>query len=58
MDKIIIELSARESMMVESILMDADKDEALRFLKTVIKPKLRAKGTAGLDPSKSTGIMT
>jgi hypothetical protein len=38
--------------------MDGDADEALRFIKEVIKPKLRAKGSSALDSGKSTGVMT
>ena len=45
-------------MRVEAIVMDADAAEALRFIKEVVKPKLRAKTAAALDPAKSTGIMT
>jgi len=45
-------------MRLEAILMDADDGEALKFIREVIKPKLRAKAAGGLDPSKSTGIMT
>ena len=58
MEKTIIALSEKEMMRLEAILMDADKADALCFLKEVIKPKLRAKGTASLDWTKSTGIMT
>jgi hypothetical protein len=36
--------------------MDKDKEEALRFLLEVIKPKLRAKGSSALDLKKGTGI--
>jgi hypothetical protein len=58
MTKAIIELSGEEIMRLEAILLDADQSDALRFLKAVIKPKLRAKQIASLDPGKSTGIMT
>ncbi len=58
MPKTVIELDEREIMMLESILMDQDNEEALNFLKEIIKPKLRAKGTSGLDSGKSIGIMT
>lgn len=58
MGKTVIELSDEEVMRVESILMDDDNAEALRFIKQAIKAKLRAKGTVSLDPAKSTGIMT
>ena len=54
----IIELSEKEAMRLEAILLDADQADALSFLKEVIKPKLRARQVAALDRSKSTGIMT
>ncbi len=57
MGKVVIEFSDTEKMRIEAILMDADADEALRFFKEVIKPKLRAKGSSALDSSKSTGVM-
>jgi hypothetical protein len=58
MNKTIIELNDQEVMRVEAILMDEDAADALQFLKEVIKPKLRAKGSSELDSSKPTGIMT
>ena len=54
----IIELDDREIMRLEAILLDKDKDEALLFLREVIKAKLRSKGSSALDRHKSTGIMT
>ena len=58
MSTTIIEFSEQDVMRVEAIVMDADAAEALRFIKEIIKPKLRAKTAAALDPTKSTGIMT
>ena len=58
MAKAIIELTEQETMRIEAILMDEDRADALLFLKEVIKPKLRAKGSSALDSSKSTGIGT
>ena len=58
MGKTVIEFSNQDVMRVEAILMDADAAEALRFVKEVVKPKLRSKTAAALDPTKSTGIMT
>jgi hypothetical protein len=58
MDAVILELSKQESMRVEAILMDDDAEESLTFIKEVIRPKLRAKGSTSLDAQKSTGIMT
>jgi len=57
MNKTIIELSDGEVMRLQVILMDADKDEALRFIKEVIKPILRSRTSSALDSTKSTGIM-
>ena len=58
MGNAIIKLSEKEMIRLEAILLDADQDDALSFLKEVIKPKLRAKQMASLDRNKSTGIMT
>ena len=58
MGNTVIAFSEVELMAIESILMDDDKNEALTFIKEVIKPKLRAKGSVALDPSKTSGIMT
>jgi hypothetical protein len=58
MGKVIIELSAEELMRLEAIFLDSNPADALRFLKEVIRPKLRAKQIAPLDKNKSTGIMT
>jgi hypothetical protein len=44
-----ISLKEEELMRLESIFLDKDKEEALRFLLEVIKPKLRAKGSQSLD---------
>jgi hypothetical protein len=58
MSKTVIELDDHEVMRIEAILMDEDRADALLFLKEVVKPKLRARGSSNLDRSKSTGIMT
>ena len=55
---VVIELTSEEAMLVESILLDGDREEAYRFVREVIKAKIRAKGSVNLDPSKSTGIPT
>ncbi len=51
-----LSFSEEELMRLEAIFMDKDKEEALRFLLEVIKPKVRAKGSSALDPKKGTGI--
>jgi hypothetical protein len=58
MAKIVIDFSDQDQMRVEAILMDNDPQEALAFLKEVIKPKIRAKGSKELDTGKSTGMAT
>jgi hypothetical protein len=58
MGKVIVEFSDEEEMRIEAILMDGDATEALLFMKEVLKPKLRAKGSRALDAGKSTGVMT
>ena len=54
---VVIELTPEEAMLVEAILLDGDRDEAYRFVREVIRPKIRAKGSVTLDPTKSTGIL-
>ncbi|MCF8082647.1 MAG: hypothetical protein K9M96_06115 [Deltaproteobacteria bacterium] len=56
MASIILKLSEQEGMRIESILMDEDAAEALQFLKEVLRPRIRAKGSRSLDSGKTTGI--
>jgi len=58
MANVVLEFSNEETMRIEAILMDNDAEDALRFLKEVIKPKIRSKRSNELDMGKSTGIMT
>ena len=58
MANLVLEFSNEETMRIEAILMDNDAEDALRFLKEVIKPKIRSKRSNELDMGKSTGIMT
>jgi hypothetical protein len=51
-----LSFTEEEVMRLEGIFMDKDKEEALRFLLEVIKPKIRAKGSRALDLKKGTGI--
>ena len=51
-----LSFTEEEVMRLEGIFMDKDKEEALRFLLEVIKPKIRAKGSRTLDSKKGTGI--
>lgn len=58
MANVVLEFSREEAMRIEAILMDNDVEEALRFFKEVLKPKIRARRSNELDMGKSTGIMT
>ena len=58
MANMVLEFSPEETMRIEAILMDNDAEDALRFLKEIIKPKIRSKRSNELDMGKSTGIMT
>ena len=54
--KFVLDFSDEDRMWIEAILMD-DAQEALRFLKEIIRPKIRAKGSKELDRGKPTGVM-
>ena len=56
MKPVTITLSAEETLRLETILMDKDKEEALDFLKNVVKPKIQAKGNRELDSQRGTGV--
>jgi hypothetical protein len=56
MEMTTLSLNEEQLMRLEAIFRDKDKEEALRFLLEVIKPKLRAKGSQSLDLKKGTGI--
>ena len=58
MGKVVLEISHEEIMKMEAILMDNDAEEALRFFKEVLKPKIRARRLNELDMGKSMSIMT
>ena len=58
MANLVLEFLPEETMKIEAILMDNDAEDALRFLKEVIKPKIRSKRSNELDMGKPTGIMT
>ena len=55
---VVLDFSHEEAMRIETILLDNDAEEALRFFKEVLKPKIRSKRSNELDMGKSTGIMT
>jgi hypothetical protein len=56
MEMTTLSFNEEELMRLEAIFMDKDKEQALRFLLEVIKPKLRSKGSPALDLKKGTGI--
>ena len=58
MATIVLEFSSEEIMRIEAILMDKDAEDALKFFREVVKPKLRSKRSNELDMGKSTGVMT
>ena len=52
----ILGLDDKERMDLETIIMDRDRDEALRFILKVLEPKLRAKGKGAPDTKKGMAI--
>ncbi len=58
MGGVMLEISHEEIMKIEATLMDNDAEEALRFFKEVLTPRIRAKGSKDPDMGESTGIMT
>ena len=52
----ILSLDDKETMDLEAIIVDRDRDEALRFILKVLEPKLRAKGKGAPDTKKRMGI--
>ena len=56
MKPVTITLKAEEVLRLEAILMDRNREEALDFLKNVLRPKIRAQGNRGLDSQKGTGV--
>ncbi len=56
MKTVAINLDPKEIMQLEAIILDKNKEEALKFLKTVLRPKIRAQGNRDLDGQKGTGV--
>ena len=48
----VIQLTEQEVQRVEAILLDRDRDEALRFLKDVVKEKLRLISSHACGPKR------
>ena len=53
MKQVFLNLSSEEALRVTMILLDEDKDEALKFLKEVLKPKVDQAARGGLNPFPS-----
>jgi len=58
MTKIIIEIEEGEAQEIEAIVLDRDKERALDFIKSMLRPKIKEKLKGGLDPSKGIGTPT
>ena len=56
MGKVMLSLNDKEKMDLEAIIVDRDRDEALRFILKVLEPKLRAKGKGAPDTKRGMGI--
>jgi hypothetical protein len=56
MGKVMLSLNDKEKMDLEAIIVDRDRDEALRFILKVLEPKPRAKGKGAPDTKKGMGI--
>lgn len=56
MGKAVLSLSDEETLRLEEIITDRDRDEALKFILEVLKPKLQAQGKGTVDRRKGMGI--
>ena len=52
----VLSLDDTETMDLETIIVDRDRDDALRFILKVLAPKLRAKGKGAPDTKKGMSI--
>jgi hypothetical protein len=57
MGSAVISLSDEETLRLEEIITDRDRDEALKFILEVLKPKLQAKGKGAIDQKKGMGML-
>ena len=55
-DRVAITLEKEEVFRMEAIIMGRDRDEALRFLKEVIRAKIARQGTSELNKDKGFGM--
>ncbi|MCR4403912.1 MAG: hypothetical protein NUW06_01215 [Candidatus Acetothermia bacterium] len=51
-----LSLSAEEVLRLEEIIVDRDRDEALKFILEVLQPKLQAKGRRAMDRKRGMGL--
>jgi hypothetical protein len=51
-----LSLSAEEALRLEEIILDRDKDEALKFILEVLQPKLQAKERRAMDRKRGMGL--
>lgn len=51
MNKIVVTLEEEDLLELQAVMIDADKDAALEFLKTRLVPKLPTKGMSACDSS-------
>ena len=58
MARIIIEIEEGEVQEIEAIVLDRDKDRALDFIKSALRPKIKEKLKGELDPNKGIGTPT
>lgn len=54
-NKVIIAFEPQEIIRIEAILMDNDKDDALKFIREVIKPRVSKQTKSGHDRDKGFG---
>lgn len=52
----VLSLSDEEALRLEAIITDRDREEALKFILEVFRPKLQAKGKGAMDQQKGMGI--
>ncbi len=56
MEATVLSLSDEEALQLEIIITDRDQEEALKFIMTVLRPKLQAKRKGTMDQRKGMGI--
>ncbi len=51
-----LSLSAEEALRLEEIIIDRDRDEALKFILEVLQPKLQAREKRAMDRKRGMGL--